>query len=753
MGINAIMCKDIYSLTTLIFSFLLYLPYIECFTTFSLIKKPLPTLLINQQNVNHKHNQNLNRILVNYDQNVQLSSSTSLLQSSTTTTTTTRTLEPKKTDQTSPQEQEGLTCIQTLAGNMINCLIKSDLKRKFGGDGGSTGWTSWVDDKSSYQLRCCIDASMLDIPSDAPIDFNKGESSDQLQYRDKVNKWIRWLKASPSPIIIEMSDELRQAANEFLFDDDLKNIESTRDELLNRMGLRLITLPSGQTLNHPIRTAAGAMAFGKLLWGGAKRYRLLPSSNRKFQRKTGERVAMQSSIRENVKSWMQFGGPERNYEAIDMGPCAILEVFILPKGLTLKSAHEEDEENDGGHMTLSQLGWDLKSILQFYDASKYDDGNNNNSSMEENDDELLNLGGKERNDLLQEYFTESVGGLQPQIEAIVRRVLDGRVFRSYSEADESGDTEEDIIGSQSLLDARELESLGLNPVRGLLLYGPPGCGKTAIAREISKVLHARKPKIVAAPELLDRWVGGSEKLVRSLFHEAELELKACNNDATKSSLHVIVIDEIDAVFRKRTSSTDSASTTRASAVNQILAKLDGVNTLSNVLLIGMTNRRELLDEALLRPGRLEVQIKIPLPNKEGRREIFQIHFDALRRRGRLSEPLCRAIDGPRSREVEAGSMIKNGEKDTEDDSSFSSQKKSLRSKLKTKLLNSINYQNHSMDLSDDKYTKNYSGADIQGLVRCSGSLALARARRQGMGLEGLLITLDDVIEAMDEINN
>lgn len=91
-------------------------------------------------------------------------------------------------------------------------------------------------------------------------------------------------------------------------------------------------------------------------------------------------------------------------------------------------------------------------------------------------------------------------------------------------------------------------------MRGLLLYGPPGTGKTLLAREISRALRARAPKIVSAPELLDRWVGGSEKLVRALFSDAISELAVHNGDASKSALHVVVIDEIDAVFRKRTSS-------------------------------------------------------------------------------------------------------------------------------------------------------------------------------------------------------
>ncbi len=271
------------------------------------------------------------------------------------------------------------------------------------------------------------------------------------------------------------------------------------------------------------------------------------------------------------------------------------------------------------------------------------------------------------------------------------------------------------------------------------------CGKTALVREIARALRARSPKIVAAPELLDRWVGSSEKMIRSLFADAEAELASCNGDATKSALHVIVIDEIDAVFRKRSSAEDSGEATRSSAVNQILAKLDGVNAIPNVLMIGMTNRRELLDPALLRPGRLEVQILVPLPNTEGRREILNIHFDALRKKGRLSKPLCCAIDG-----INYDGDI--GDDETSELSKLEGtetmRKRDKAKKLVKQLVPSLPGRN--FDLAEA--TEGYSGADIAGLVRCAGSMALSRTRQTGGGIDELLITLDDVKKSLKEVS-
>jgi SpoVK/Ycf46/Vps4 family AAA+-type ATPase len=177
--------------------------------------------------------------------------------------------------------------------------------------------------------------------------------------------------------------------------------------------------------------------------------------------------------------------------------------------------------------------------------------------------------------------------------------------------------------------------------------------------------------------------------------------------------------------------------TRASAVNQILAKLDGISALGNVLLIGMTNRKELLDPALMRPGRLEVHVEIPPPNQEGRREILQIHFAALRQRGRLSRPLCEAIDGFAS------------------DSTTHTEGRRMSFLPWINKMTSVPYRYGSRrirDLAADRWTGGFSGADIAGLVRCSGSIALSRSRNQGGGtIDSLLITIEDVNQALNEV--
>ena len=187
------------------------------------------------------------------------------------------------------------------------------------------------------------------------------------------------------------------------------------------------------------------------------------------------------------------------------------------------------------------------------------------------------------------------------------------------------------VFSSRLMQAQAKNEFGLMHVKGVLLYGPPGTGKTLIARQIGQVLRAREPKIVNGPEILNRFVGESERNIRALFEDAEQEYKA-KGDA--SQLHIIIFDELDAICRQRGSARADTGV-GDSIVNQLLAKMDGVDQLDNIVVIGMTNRLELIDEALLRPGRFEVHIPIGLPDQEGRLEILKIHTAAMQKSNRL----------------------------------------------------------------------------------------------------------------------
>ena len=171
-----------------------------------------------------------------------------------------------------------------------------------------------------------------------------------------------------------------------------------------------------------------------------------------------------------------------------------------------------------------------------------------------------------------------------------------------------------------------IKKLGLKHVKGVLLYGPPGTGKTLIARKIGEILNCHEPKIVNGPEVFNKFVGGTEENIRKLFADAEKE-QAEKGD--QSRLHLIIFDEFDAICKQRGAVRDSTGV-NDNVVNQLLSKIDGVNSLNNVLLIGMTNRIDLIDEAILRPGRFEVHVEIGLPDEDGRVEIFRIHTRGMR---------------------------------------------------------------------------------------------------------------------------
>jgi len=244
-----------------------------------------------------------------------------------------------------------------------------------------------------------------------------------------------------------------------------------------------------------------------------------------------------------------------------------------------------------------------------------------------------------------------------------------------------------------------VDQMGINHVRGILLYGPPGTGKTLIARQIGKMLNAREPKVINGPEVLNKYVGQSEENIRKLFADAEKEQKEKGDE---SGLHIIIFDELDAVCKQRGSGAGGGTGVGDSVVNQLLSKLDGVEQLNNILLIGMTNRKDMIDEALLRAGRLEVHMEISLPDEAGRQQILKIHTTKMRENGKLAS---------------------------------------------------------NVDLAElAKLTRNFSGAEISGLVKSASSFALQRHIKGGTvaaltdDVAQIQIRHQDFLDALNEVH-
>jgi len=159
------------------------------------------------------------------------------------------------------------------------------------------------------------------------------------------------------------------------------------------------------------------------------------------------------------------------------------------------------------------------------------------------------------------------------------------------------------------------KKMGIRPPRGILLYGPPGTGKTLLAKAIANESNANFLSI-KGPEVFSKWVGESEKALRNLFKKAK-----------QSSPSIIFLDEIDALAPKRgmyegTRVTDTV-------VNQLLTSMDGVESMDDVVVIGATNRPDIIDPSFLRPGRFDELILVGQPDKKAREEIYKIHMKGM----------------------------------------------------------------------------------------------------------------------------
>ena len=277
---------------------------------------------------------------------------------------------------------------------------------------------------------------------------------------------------------------------------------------------------------------------------------------------------------------------------------------------------------------------------------------------------------KLRNLKLGNFVDLGVGGLGPEFEQLFRRAFASR-----------------------LQDDTVLKKLGIRHVRGVVLHGPPGTGKTLLARKIGDILGASKVHAVSGPEILSKYVGQSESNLRDLFEEVMDEVKV------DPGLHLIIFDEMDAIMKPRGGGDGSgAKAVYDGVTTQLLTLMDGLEDKGNLLVLGLTNKLDAVDKALLRPGRFEVKIKMPLPDENGRHEIFQI----LTKQSRDAQYL-----GP-----------------------------------------DVDFRQLARD------TPSYTGADIEGIVKSATSHALGEILNSDADLEKqrIKITMEHFLRALQEVS-
>ncbi len=309
---------------------------------------------------------------------------------------------------------------------------------------------------------------------------------------------------------------------------------------------------------------------------------------------------------------------------------------------------------------------------------------------------------------------DDIGGLGTQIEAIKDAVELPYLYADYYKEHQ------------------------LTPPKGVLLYGPPGCGKTMIAKAVAanlaqKISEKRGEKIkgyvlnIMGPELLNKYVGETERKIREIFTKAK---EKANEDVPV----VVFFDEMDALFRTR--GTGISSDVETTIVPQLLAEIDGVEGLKNVIVIGASNRQDLIDPAILRPGRLDVKIKIERPDRQAATDIFLKYLTS-------DIPIGQAETKQHGGDVQ-GAIVDMIAQTVEAMYALSEENRFLE----------VTYANGDKEVL---YFKDFSsGAMIESIVRRAKKLALKRfigGGHKGVGAQDVLMAVREEFKENEDLPN
>jgi len=238
----------------------------------------------------------------------------------------------------------------------------------------------------------------------------------------------------------------------------------------------------------------------------------------------------------------------------------------------------------------------------------------------------------------QDDFVEALKVVRP---SALREVLVEKPNVRWEDVGGLKDVQQELIEAVDwpLKNADAFKRLGIKPPKGILLYGPPGTGKTLMAKAVATETKANFIS-VKGPELLSKWVGESEKAVREVFKKAR-----------QTAPTIIFFDEIDSIAPSRNASSDSKVTEQV--VNQLLTEMDGLEDLQSVVVIAATNRPDILDSALLRPGRFDRILLTNIPEEKARQKIFEVHTKDMPLKDVDLKKLASKCDGYVGADIEA----------------------------------------------------------------------------------------------------